>query len=100
MEHQELLSGLIRLHLPYHAADGDIYGQWMIDGIGTTGLSCQCHNAPCDAAEGYLEFQTEQASRSQRRLYRATPYGIKSLAQAQEKIRELFHEVGPKNEGS
>tara|TARA_R110000796_G_scaffold170945_3_gene287873 strand:- start:2337 stop:2543 length:207 start_codon:yes stop_codon:yes gene_type:complete len=50
--------------------------------------------------KGYLEFQTEQASRSQRRLYRATPYGIKSLAQAQEKIRELFHEVGPKNEGS
>lgn len=31
MEHQELLSGLIRLHVLHHAAEGDLYGHWMIE---------------------------------------------------------------------
>lgn len=30
MEHQELLAGLVRLHILHHAAEGDIYGQWMM----------------------------------------------------------------------
>jgi hypothetical protein len=29
MEHQELLS--IRLHVLHHAAEGDLYGNWLID---------------------------------------------------------------------
>ena len=31
MEHHDLLSGLIRLHVLHHAAEQEIYGQWMID---------------------------------------------------------------------
>ena len=31
MEHQDLLSGFIRLHILHHAAEGELYGQWMID---------------------------------------------------------------------
>src|SRR4051812_20154158 len=31
MKHQELLSGLIRLHVLHHAVEGEIYGQWMIE---------------------------------------------------------------------
>jgi PadR family transcriptional regulator len=31
MEHQELLAGLIRLHLLHHAAEDGLYGQWMIE---------------------------------------------------------------------
>ncbi len=29
MEHQELLSGFIRLYVLHHAAEGDLYGQLM-----------------------------------------------------------------------
>mgnify|MGYP006894389602 CR=1 FL=1 len=31
MEHQELLFGFIRLHVLHHAAEGDLYGHWMIE---------------------------------------------------------------------
>lgn len=30
MEHQELPSGLIRLHVLHPAAESELYGQWMI----------------------------------------------------------------------
>lgn len=47
--------------------------------------------------KGYLESRIERAGRSQRRIYKATPYGIEALAMAQDKIRELFREVVPGN---
>lgn len=31
MEHQELFSWEIRLHVLHHAAEGDLYGNWLID---------------------------------------------------------------------
>jgi hypothetical protein len=31
MEHQELLPGLVRLHVLHHAAEGDLCGNWMIE---------------------------------------------------------------------
>src|SRR5690348_9114552 len=31
MEYQDLLSGFVRMHILHHAAESDIYGQWMID---------------------------------------------------------------------
>ena len=31
MEHQDLLSGLIRLHVLHHAVEGEVYGQRMIE---------------------------------------------------------------------
>jgi len=30
MKHQELLKGLVRLHILHHAAEAEFYGQWMI----------------------------------------------------------------------
>jgi PadR family transcriptional regulator PadR len=30
MKHQELLKGLIRLHILHHASEAEFYGQWMI----------------------------------------------------------------------
>lgn len=97
MEHQELLSGFIRLHVLHHAAEGDLYGQWMIDELANHGyrVSPGTLYPMLHAMErkGYLESRTERAGRSLRRIYRATPYGIEALALAQDKIRELFHEV-------
>ena len=37
MEHQELLAGLVRLHILHHAAEADIYGQWMIEELARHG---------------------------------------------------------------
>jgi len=31
MDHQELLAGFVRMHILHHAAEGDLYGQWMMD---------------------------------------------------------------------
>jgi DNA-binding PadR family transcriptional regulator len=97
MEHQELLSGLIRLHILHHAAEGDIYGQWMIEELARHGYRMSpgtlyplLHGME---EKGYLESRQERAGRSVRRLYRATPLGREALVLAREKVRELFGEI-------
>jgi PadR family transcriptional regulator PadR len=97
MEHQELLSGLIRLHILHHAAEGDIYGQWMIEELARHGYRMSpgtlyplLHGME---ERGYVQSRQERAGRSIRRLYRATPLGREALALAREKVRELFGEI-------
>jgi PadR family transcriptional regulator PadR len=97
MEHQELLSGLIRLHILHHAAESDIYGQWMIEELARHGYRMSpgtlyplLHGME---EKGYLESRQERAGRSVRRLYRATPLGSQALALARNKVRELFGEI-------
>jgi DNA-binding PadR family transcriptional regulator len=96
-EHQELLSGLIRLHVLHHAAEGDLYGHWMIEELAQHGyrLSPGTLYPMLHALErkGYLQSRTERAGRSQRRVYRATPYGIEALRTARGKVRELLSEI-------
>ena len=97
MEHQELLAGFIRLHILHHAAEGDLYGQWMIEELAHHGY----HVSPGTLypmlhgmeRKGYLTSRIERAGRSQRRIYRTTAYGIEAMTIAQDKIRELFREV-------
>jgi PadR family transcriptional regulator, regulatory protein PadR len=102
MEHQDLLAGFVRLHILHHAAEGDLYGQWMIEELGRHGykLSAGTLYPMLHAMErrGYLTSRTERAGRSQRRIYRATPLGCDALALARERMRELFHEVLPREE--
>lgn len=99
MEHQELLSGLIRFHVLHHAAEGDLYGHWMIEELAHHGyrISAGTLYPMLHALErkGYLESRTERAGRSHRRIYRATPYGVEALNMAKGKVRELFREVEP-----
>lgn len=104
MEHQELLSGFIRLHVLHHAAEGDLYGQWMIEELARHGyrVSPGTLYPMLHAMErkGYLESRTERAGRSHQRIYRATPYGTEALNLAHDKIRELFREVVPGSDGA
>jgi len=99
MEHQELLSGLVRLHVLHHAAEGDLYGNWMIEELARHGykISPGTLYPMLHALErkGYLASRTEPAGRSRRRVYRATPYGVEALGMAREKVRELVREVAP-----
>src|SRR3954447_296133 len=99
MEHQELLSGLVRLHVLHHAAECDLYGNWIIEELARHGykispgtLYPMLHGLE---RKGYLTSGTERAGRSHRRIYRATPYGVEALQMAREKVRELVREVAP-----
>ena len=37
MKYKDLLTGFIRLHILHHAAEHEIYGQWMIDELARHG---------------------------------------------------------------
>jgi PadR family transcriptional regulator PadR len=96
-EHQEFLSGLIRLHVLHHALDGDLYGHWMIEELGRHGyrVSPGTLYPMLHALErkGYLKSRTQGTGRRARRLYRATKKGRNTLAFAKDRVRELFGEL-------
>ena len=97
MEHQELLAGLIRLHILHHAAEGEIYGQWIIEELARHGyrLSPGTLYPLLHGLErrGYLDSERRRSGRSVRRVYRATRLGHEALGVARDKVRELFHEI-------
>lgn len=97
MEHQDLLSGLIRLHVLHHAAKGELYGQWMIDELAHHGykLSAGTLYPMLKAMEkkGYLISENRRDGRTARKFYRATPLGREALQIARLKVRELFGEI-------
>ncbi len=97
LKHQELLSGLIRLHILPHAAEREFYGQWMIDELARHGyeLSPGTLYPLLHALErrGYLKSRTERAGRTFRRIYRATARGREAHKIAQVKVRELVGEL-------
>lgn len=97
MEHQELLSGFVRLHILLHAADAPIYGQWMMKELSRHGyrlspgtLYPMLHTME---RRGYLVSREERVGRSVRRLYEATDLGRTALGVAKAKARELFGEL-------
>jgi PadR family transcriptional regulator, regulatory protein PadR len=97
MEHQDLLSGLIRLHVLHHAAEDELYGQWMIEELARHGykLSAGTLYPMLRSMEkkGYLTSMEQRVGRSVRRVYRATPLGREALAIARAKVRELIGEM-------
>lgn len=106
MDYQDLLGGLIRLHILHHAAEEAIYGQGIIEELGRHGyrlspgtLYPMLHGME---RKGYLQSSREQAGRSSRRVYRATPLGRQALSVARGKVRELFEEMleHPPEEGA
>ncbi|MDQ0998161.1 PadR family transcriptional regulator PadR [Phyllobacterium ifriqiyense] len=97
MEHQDLLSGLIRLHVLHHAVEGELYGQWMIDELAHHGyrLSAGTLYPMLKAMEkkGYLVSENRRDGRTARKFYRATPLGREALEIARLKVKELFGEM-------
>jgi PadR family transcriptional regulator PadR len=97
MEHRELFAGLIRLHILHHAAEGDLYGQWMIEELARHGyrLSPGTLYPLLHALErkGYLRSARKRSGRRYRRVYRATPMGRRALTAAVGRVRELFSEI-------
>jgi DNA-binding PadR family transcriptional regulator len=93
---RDLYSGLIRLHVLHHAAEGPIFGLGMIEELARHGyrISPGSLYPLLQGLEkkGYLRSTEQRNGRSLRRLYRATPLGRKALAAAKDKVQELFHE--------
>ena len=97
MGDKELYSGMIRLHILYHASRGPIFGLWIIEELGRHGYKLSpgtlypiLHGLE---RKGYLRSSEKREGRQLRRLYRATPAGRKALATAKIKVRELVGEL-------
>jgi DNA-binding PadR family transcriptional regulator len=97
MADQDLYSGLIRLHVLYHAAKEPIFGLGMMQElrrhgyrIGPGTLYPLLHGLQI---KGYLKSKTEIVQGKARRAYRITPRGKRELAQARTKVAELFNEI-------
>lgn len=94
---RQLYSGLIRLHILYHAVHGPIFGLAIIEELARHGykLSSGSLYPMLHAMErkGYLRSAQERSGKSSRRVYRATPRGHKVLEEAEDKVRELFGEL-------
>jgi DNA-binding PadR family transcriptional regulator len=96
-EPQELLGGLVRLHILHHAVEGALYGHWMIEELRRHGyrISPGTLYPMLHALErkGYLKSRVQGAGPHARRLYRATRKGRQALDVAKERVRELFGEL-------
>jgi len=94
---QDIYSGLVRIHILYHACQGPIFGLGMIEELGRHGyrLSAGTLYPLLHGLEmrGYLRSREVRIGRSIRRVYRATAAGRKALALAREKVKELIGEL-------
>ncbi|MGE0830778.1 MAG: PadR family transcriptional regulator [Hyphomonadaceae bacterium] len=94
---KDLYSGLIRLHVLHHAAEEPVYGGWIIDELRRHGyeispgtLYPMLHGLE---RRGYLASRPEGTGKRSRRFYRITRKGRIALADAREKVKELFAEL-------
>lgn len=94
---RDLYSGLLRLHVLYHAVEGPIFGLGMIDELARHGYRVSPGSLyPLLQGlekKGYLRSNELRNGKSLRKVYRATPLGRKALTAAKSKVRELFHEL-------
>jgi PadR family transcriptional regulator, regulatory protein PadR len=94
---QELLTGLIRIHILYHACQEPIFGLGMIEELERHGykLSAGTLYPMLHGLErrGLLRSRSTRRGRRRRRLYRATASGRKALAKAKEKVKVLLGEL-------
>jgi PadR family transcriptional regulator PadR len=97
MVDRNLYTGLIRLHILHHAAEGPVFGQAMIDELSRHGyrLSAGTLYPILHGMErqGYLRSRTTLKGGRNRREYRATASGRKALGVARQRVQELFGEM-------
>ncbi|WP_227511994.1 PadR family transcriptional regulator [Tritonibacter mobilis] len=98
MEHHDLLSGLVRLHILHHAAEHPVYGQWMIEELARHGyrLSPGTLYPMLSKLErdSYLTSTTKRDGRTSRKFYTITDKGREGLAVARLRLKELTGEAG------
>jgi len=106
MEFQDLLAGFVRIHILHHAAEGEVYGQWLIEELARHGyrISPGTLYPMLQAMEerGYLTSRGDSDGRlgRRRKVYTATPKGRRGLAIARERLREPTGEISHKSDKS
>lgn len=97
VEARRLYSGLIRLHVLYHAGREEIFGFGIMQELRRHGyrIGPGTMYPMLHAMEkgGLLRSKALKKGGREQRAYRATAAGCKALAEAKEKVRELFHEL-------
>lgn len=97
LETQRLYSGLIRLHILHHATHEPIFGLGIMQELGRHGyrIGPGTIYPMLHAMErsGLLKSRALKRAGRAQRAYRATPAGRKALAEAREKVQELFEEL-------
>ena len=93
----ELYSGLVRLHVLYHATREPVFGLGMIEELNRHGykLSPGTMYPLLHGLEkrGWLKSNMEKAGGRSRRVYVATRIGRQALKAGKERVRELFKEL-------
>lgn len=94
---RDLYSGLIRLHILYHAAKEPIYGLGIKEELARHGYELSpgtlypiLHGME---TKGYLRSETRREGKTARRVYKATAAGKRALGDAKSKVKELFGEL-------
>ena len=94
---RDLCSGLIRLHVLYHACKEPVFGLGMIEELARHGyrLSPGTIYPLLDGLEkkGLIRSSRHLVDQRFRRVYRATPAGRKALKTAKLRVKELFGEL-------
>ena len=97
MSEKDLYSGMIRVHILYHAAREPIFGLGIIEELARHGYKLSpgtlypiLHGLE---RKGYLRSSEKRDGRRIRRVYRATAAGRKALAAAKIKVQELVGEL-------
>lgn len=94
---RDLYSGLMRLHVLHHAAEGPIFGLGMIEELARHGyrISPGSLYPLLQGLEkkGYLRSREQRNGKSLRRVYQATPLGRRALKGSKVRVRELFNEL-------
>lgn len=97
MSDRDLYSGLIRLHILYHAAQEEIFGLGIIEELARHGYKLSpgtlypiLHGLE---RKGYLRSDEHRDGKRIRRVYKSTVAGKKALAAAKIKVTELVGEL-------
>jgi PadR family transcriptional regulator PadR len=97
MRFDDLLTGFTRLHILHHAAEMEIYGQWMIDELSRHGhrLSLGTLYPMLHAMErkGHLRSRAQRQGLLARKLYKATRLGKQGLTLAKVRFRQFTGEA-------
>ncbi|MBC7224679.1 MAG: helix-turn-helix transcriptional regulator [Anaerolineae bacterium] len=94
---RELMLGLIRIHILHHAAEGPVYGVWLMEELRRHGYELSpgtlypiLHSLE---RQGYLASERRVVGGRVRRYYTLTPRGRQALEESRARVRELAREI-------
>ena len=95
---RDFLTGIIRLHILYHATQEPVYGLDLLQELATHGYALSPGTLypmlHALEAHGFLSMEKQTVAGKVRKYYRATPAGKAALAASVAQVLELLREIG------